>query len=161
MEFDFEPNMLEVIDVKDSIKNTVHSWECQDEDVLTPVQLCASECTKFPFAPEISTESILPYDKITARTFRNESDLVMDFAFLLCGWESRSIKLQNNQFSLRYNISLPGVSHTIIEQICLTLSEIARHILVLEKSCAFGVKRGTYIFPCNISRESLFTFLQY
>jgi hypothetical protein len=73
------------------------SWETNDETPSNPPQICASECTFFPFAPEICTESLLPNrDKITARIVKNESDLVMDFAFLLCGWESRSILIHSN-----------------------------------------------------------------
>ena len=91
-----ETDILDEINVKEFKMQNAFSWEANDESALKPPQICASECTLFPFAPEMCTESLLPNrDKITARIVKNESDLVMDFAFLLCGWESRSIMIQS------------------------------------------------------------------
>ena len=152
------------------------SWETKDEESWQSKQICASECTNFPFAPELCTESLLSnQEKITARIIRNESDLgrvqtsiffchvlvifwslfghfwaifwsffghysliflsVMDFAFLLCGWESRSIQFTSTKgFILRYKLFLPGVSHSIIEEICANLNQTAIEVLILEQS---------------------------
>ena len=94
-----EIDLLDEINVNQVETQKAFSWETNDESVTKKSQICASECTLFPFAPEICTESLLPNcDKITARIVKNESDLVMDFAFLLCGWESRSIMIQSNYF---------------------------------------------------------------
>ena len=61
----------------------------------------------------------------------------MDFAFLLCGWESRSVSIQNgSKCSLRYRLSLPGVTYTIVDSICQALSSTALELLTLEMNCS-------------------------
>ena len=94
---ELQVDLLDEINFRQVERQKAFSWETNDETTSNPPQICASECTLFPFAPEICTESLLPNrDKITARIVKNESDLVMDFAFLLCGWESRSILIHSN-----------------------------------------------------------------
>ena len=94
---ELQVDLLDEINFRQVETQKAFSWETNDETASNPPQICASECTLFPFAPEICTESLLPNrDKITARIVKNESDLVMDFAFLLCGWESRSILIHSN-----------------------------------------------------------------
>ena len=94
---ELQVDLLDEINFRQLERQKAFSWETNDETTSNPPQICASECTLFPFAPEICTESLLPNrDKITARIVKNESDLVMDFAFLLCGWESRSILIHSN-----------------------------------------------------------------
>ena len=96
---ELQVDLLDEINFRQVERQKAFSWETNDETESNPPQICASECTLFPFAPEICTESLLPNrDKITARIVKNESDLVMDFAFLLCGWESRSILIHSNYF---------------------------------------------------------------
>ena len=96
---ELQVDLLDEINFRQVERQKAFSWETHDETTSNPPQICASECTLFPFAPEICTESLLPNrDKITARIVKNESDLVMDFAFLLCGWESRSILIHSNNF---------------------------------------------------------------
>ena len=93
---EMEIDVLDEINIRQIERQKAFSWETNDETASKTPPICASECTLFPFAPEICTESLLPNrEKITARIVKNESDLVMDFAFLLCGWESRSIMIQS------------------------------------------------------------------
>ena len=145
-----EADLLDGSVVKNHLKASAYSWEASEISSKDQAQICASECAYFPFAPELCTENLLPIqDRITARIVKNESDLVMDFAYLLCGWESRSIQLKSDRFLLRYKLSLPGVSYTIIERICHTLNETAMNVLMLEKGCSDLSRYGSIQLAFN------------
>ena len=55
-----EIDLLDEINVNQVETQKAFSWETNDESVTKKSQICASECTLFPFAPEICTESLLP-----------------------------------------------------------------------------------------------------
>ena len=100
-----DADILEEIDLKKVTIENSNSWERDDDEQDASRHFNASECPALPFPPETIVQPFFSpkrSEKIIARVVRNESDLVMDFAFLLCGWESRSMKISNGKCSLRY-----------------------------------------------------------
>ena len=53
-------------------------------------------------------------------------------------------------------MSLPGVSHSIIENICSSLGETAKDVLMLEKNCGCVMKNSPiYIAFCRAVMETI------
>ena len=140
---ELQVDLLDEINFRQLERQKAFSWETNDETTSNPPQICASECTLFPFAPEICTESLLPNrDKITARIVKNESDLVMDFAFLLCGWESRSILIHSNNILTFFH-----ESDTLKPEVYLVFSNLRVLIVILDCLFLFPSTHMYFLYP--------------
>ena len=65
--------------------------------------------------------------------------------------------LSDDTFSLRYKLSLPGVSHSIIENICSSLAETAKDVLLLERNCGGSIMKSSpiYLAFCRSIMETI------
>ena len=63
----------------------------------------------------------------------------------------------DDTFSLRYKLSLPGVSHSIIENICSSLAETAKDVLLLERNCGGSIMKNSpiYLAFCRSMMETI------
>ena len=63
----------------------------------------------------------------------------------------------DDTFSLRYKLSLPGVSHSIIENICSSLAETAKDVLLLERNCGGSIMKNSpiYLAFCRSIMETI------
>ena len=132
-----DADILEEVNLNEvKLNDSCYSWETDNKVEFQSSRLVnASECAGLPFPPETIIQPFHKSQRSIARVVQKESDLVMDFAFLLCGWESRSISIQNGHCDLRYRLSLPGVTYTIVNSICQALAPTALQILTLESRC--------------------------
>ena len=132
-----DADILEEVNLNEvKLDDSCYSWETDNKVEFQSSRLVnASECAGLPFPPETIIQPFHKSQRSIARVVQKESDLVMDFAFLLCGWESRSISIQNGHCDLRYRLSLPGVTYTIVNSICQALAPTALQILTLESRC--------------------------
>lgn len=141
MEFVEFDDLINVECLSGFVPKSTASWESTDRGSNASIRPSASECESLLFPLEITVESIFSCPVKSYRV-KDEAQLVMDLAYLQCGWESRSFALQDQRFNPRQKLSLPGVSHAIIEQICLELSSTALEVLELEKNYALDSRQG-------------------